>query len=117
MPLYPIIDLSLNVECPAVSHRQPVLSAAGRLSALVLKQASGPCSKLFPKGSISLMDPNLMLTWRKVEEHRRKRIENNEEGKETIKKLLQKHRWQMKEIVMYPLSSPMNYCVKPSLKP
>lgn len=66
---------------------------------------------------ISLMDLNLMLTWRKVEEHRRKRIENNEEGKETIKKLLQKHRWQMKEIVMYPLSSPMNYCVKPSLKP
>lgn len=44
---------------------------------------------------ISLMDLNLMLTWRKVEEHRRKGIENNEEGKETIKKLLQKHRWQM----------------------
>lgn len=56
MPLYPIIDLSLNVECPAVSHRQPVLSAAGRLSALVLKQASGPCSKLFPKGSFPFLN-------------------------------------------------------------
>ena len=36
-----------------------------------------------------------MLTWRKVEEHRRERIENNDEGKETIKKLLQKHRRQV----------------------